>query len=273
MLTVKCKKVSVQPFCTYTIGYWGNTNDDPRKEPDVVSMLAKLPGKVLKVGPWTLDADCIDVLLPGPPLSNQGNNLQLACNDINSTPITQNDVNNMLLQTIGAMLNVLNSPALGTTRLGDLDCSVRIPDGLTLESTVNDLIKLANSKLPGFNSRINDALTSINECYDRCSLFGLAQEDQDNTGLHTDSKPGTLRLQPNPAGSFLRVRLTTAEEGQAQIRLLTVQGQVVQTLERDVLPGENLIELDLGTLRAGTYMLQVRDKDRIMVERFVKAGL
>jgi|GEM_PF-2667581 len=288
-ITLPCRPNVPENICTFTPGYWGNHNDDERKDPDVVMILEQFEDKVITLGPWTFDADCIDVILPGPPQSQKGVYLDLACNDINDTKITKDDMNSMLRHAITLILNVAYNPGLESVPLGLLECDISIPAGLDGNSTVQDLLELADSELPGFNSSINEALTAINECYNDCEAIvdssggkdkekekgkgkgkGKAKANLQQSPGSLSGQAGELRLQPNPAGNYLDLLLKVSAGQDGEIRLWSIQGQLLQSQSWELSKGENNLRLDLSSLRSGTYLLSVQTTEGAFVQRFIK---
>jgi hypothetical protein len=79
-----------------------------------------------------------------------------------------------------------------------------------------------------------------------------------------------VRLMPNPARSVIRVALTTPLAGFAQLRVLSIQGQQLISRQFDLVAGENAVEVDLGDLRAGTYLLSIEEANGTHLRKFVK---
>ena len=86
--------------------------------------------------------------------------------------------------------------------------------------------------------------------------------------------PGKIKqaeVYPNPAGGTLRVRLSSALSGILTLRVVDVEGRILQTwkLRRDA--GNTVLNLDIAKLTSGTYLLLLEDeggmKDTL---RFVK---
>ena len=76
-----------------------------------------------------------------------------------------------------------------------------------------------------------------------------------------------ITLYPVPAVDQLTIAgLTDA----AQVRVLTTTGQVVEA-GRSVVPGTTgQVKLDVGALRSGTYLVEIRQADRVTTKTFIK---
>lgn len=80
-----------------------------------------------------------------------------------------------------------------------------------------------------------------------------------------------LRLAPNPATDHVTVQLQSEAPGQAQISLMTINGQVLQQTAADLPVGSYQHRFSLGTLSPGTYLVQVRRPGQApQTERLVK---
>jgi len=284
------EETPVDRFCTFTPGYWANHNEDPRKDPDVAGVLDGLEGTIT-IGPWTLDQACIDVLLPGPPQHHKGDALELHCHADGDPEIRKQDVNSMLRHAIALRLNMAVNPGLAETTLGELDCSVDIPEGLDAGSTVADLLELAGGAMPGFNSSINEAMTSINECYNdgdcREDRYDEEEGEEEEEESEDDGHPGKskgkgmkngfdkgkpkMRVLPNPAHTHAQVRVQAVSEGSAELRLLTLHGQVLQQQLHYLYAGSNELEIDVRTLPPGIYLILLQYEGEVFTQRLVKA--
>lgn len=80
---------------------------------------------------------------------------------------------------------------------------------------------------------------------------------------------GTVEIYPNPTSGPLQVRIETATAGEAELQLLSLNGQVlhIEKLERGTQWNE---QLNISTLPKGTYLLSVRTADGVHVERIVR---
>lgn len=80
-----------------------------------------------------------------------------------------------------------------------------------------------------------------------------------------------VSLYPNPANDNCRIVFKAENSLQANIQLVNQVGQSVKSVKSyTIMPGENIINLDLEDLASGLYYLQVRTADGMHVEKLVK---
>lgn len=68
---------------------------------------------------------------------------------------------------------------------------------------------------------------------------------------------GKFHLFPNPAGNNLTVRLSDSYSGKLQLRIVSIGGQLMHTLELTKITGLLQQEITIGSLPAGNYVLQI----------------
>lgn len=65
-----------------------------------------------------------------------------------------------------------------------------------------------------------------------------------------------LKMIPNPSSGKTELNVWSGEDAVGIIRITSIQGNLQQVIERPVLYGDNSIELDLGGLQSGVYMVE-----------------
>ena len=80
----------------------------------------------------------------------------------------------------------------------------------------------------------------------------------------------TLDIFPNPVADLLTVDLSSEHEGEVRIRVLDVTGRELRALRFDKGGSTLRTQLELGSLPAGVYRLQLLEGDRSTVRSFVK---
>ncbi|GAA5222051.1 energy transducer TonB [Membranihabitans marinus] len=78
-----------------------------------------------------------------------------------------------------------------------------------------------------------------------------------------------LQIYPNPSTVELNVQFKTVEPGEYQIKLLDIQGKVLQTREETISNQAN-IHLDLSGIKAGNYYLIIEHENQRLSKMFVK---
>ncbi|MBS1608839.1 MAG: PQQ-dependent sugar dehydrogenase [Bacteroidetes bacterium] len=80
-----------------------------------------------------------------------------------------------------------------------------------------------------------------------------------------------LSILPNPVHKELILSANFPETGPLMIRIIDMEGRVMQQISKNVNSGPNTLTLtQLQLLRAGTYVLEVRQKNYQEIEKFVK---
>lgn len=74
-----------------------------------------------------------------------------------------------------------------------------------------------------------------------------------------EENPHTLELfvAPNPLTDKLHVAFNAVNSENAELSIYSVSGELISVSSHQVLEGENVLELDLGSIEAGTYFLKV----------------
>lgn len=91
----------------------------------------------------------------------------------------------------------------------------------------------------------------------------------DVTSVAETAAPKPLRVYPNPAREQLHIELPALSEQSVTLRLLNAQGQLLRSEERLVTGPSTQLE-ELGSLRAGLYLLQLEAGGRRYFARFVR---
>lgn len=82
-------------------------------------------------------------------------------------------------------------------------------------------------------------------------------------GRGTNDVPATstlasdLKVFPNPSSSVITVQYNAPRDGSITLRLMDLTGKVISEQKVDIKAGMNTPQVDVSTLAAATYMLQV----------------
>lgn len=110
------------------------------------------------------------------------------------------------------------------------------------------------------------------------NYYRLAIENMDGTFTYSQvlnaylscSNP-VLVIQPNPFKDRIVIRYIAEEAGPVQIRLTDITGKVILSSQGMVEEGgNNFILRNLGNLGSGIYILSVKTKDKLFVQRLLK---
>jgi hypothetical protein len=111
------------------------------------------------------------------------------------------------------------------------------------------------------------------------NFYRLKQFDKDGKFKYSDIIPvlfsqsivTDIRINPNPVGSHLNIRLTLSENTNILCRVYNADGREVRSLTASAAAGNNIIATDVSTLAGGTYMVVlISNNERIAETRFIK---
>ena len=90
-----------------------------------------------------------------------------------------------------------------------------------------------------------------------------------STGIHESSRPGGLRIYPNPSSGRVSLSFGPAEAGNAELRLSSIDGRQVICRQVNVSAGENTIPIDLTGLKSGMYFLRITSRSGSVVGKML----
>ncbi len=93
----------------------------------------------------------------------------------------------------------------------------------------------------------------------------LSAEPDTKRGLLKVKDTNVMKVYPNPVKDMLNVELTDSDSP-ATIKLLSIDGEIIVSEQTY----NNYVDLYLGNLPAGTYILQVNDGVNILTEKVIK---
>ncbi len=85
-----------------------------------------------------------------------------------------------------------------------------------------------------------------------------------------DVTQSQFKIYPNPAGNTLTVEFNSVYKGATVIRIFSETGQPVSLHQILCEPGLVREEIDIGTFRAGIYIIQAVMRDQVIIRKFFK---
>ena len=93
----------------------------------------------------------------------------------------------------------------------------------------------------------------------------------DNTGIEdvTSSEFGLVSVSPNPATNQIQIELSNAQARELNISIMSINGQQVYSRIATSNAGTDIIPINVESLAAGMYILQMRDEQAVTNVKFV----
>ena len=79
----------------------------------------------------------------------------------------------------------------------------------------------------------------------------------------------TIQLFPNPAKDMVHIRLSEGIKGEIQMNIISLQGQIISTQNHRLGNLKNEFQIDVSTLAAGLYFLQVAFEGEVYSKKFL----
>ncbi|MCB0651903.1 MAG: T9SS type A sorting domain-containing protein [Saprospiraceae bacterium] len=134
----------------------------------------------------------------------------------------------------------------------------------------------------GILAAVGDTLTQVSfsdDCYSLSDNY-VTLNRTDNTEGATGAKSASntqnafinLTTYPNPATEVFTASFKMEDEvpGRAEILIVNLNGQIVHKMPVTTMPGQNEIQVNIGDLRPGLYMLHIRNDREHQSIRFSK---
>ena len=160
-----------------------------------------------------------------------------------------------------------------------------LTDHYEIERSFNGLdFKTVNTVLPKNNGKSSNSydLTDLNLPALRSAgifYYRIKQVDKDGKFIYTNIK--SLRLStkamvvavyPNPIKNIANLTIDTEQDTKATITINDASGKQLQNIQMSLFKGANIKKIDMGTLAAGSYILQVQTASQTETIPVVKAN-
>ncbi|MDZ7845829.1 MAG: T9SS type A sorting domain-containing protein [Owenweeksia sp.] len=80
----------------------------------------------------------------------------------------------------------------------------------------------------------------------------------------------SMELFPNPANDVVNLRFATHKDGKARVRIMDVSGKELIALEEENINGQYREAIDISSLAAGVYLLEVNDGEYRAAHKLIK---
>jgi Secretion system C-terminal sorting domain/PKD domain len=112
----------------------------------------------------------------------------------------------------------------------------------------------------------------IQNCMDTvCKRIEILEGGMKVLGVDKVENISINKIYPNPTDDLAYLNLNSSYEGQATINIMGIDGRLITQFMRDVIFGDNTLELDLSAYEKGIYLVEIiSDKDRAVSKLMVK---
>lgn len=218
------------------------------------------------------DGNSSDNENPSNTFTDEGSyNVKLAIEDANGCRDTANLIINALIPeleleliqvTIVDKKIVLTMINNGTISIDSMQASINMGDRLTIEEDI--MLPLPASNNPNaINYTLDLNLASRNIDYVCVTLNPILNGAEDANQINNtkcknfDSDIIFIKPYPNPAKGQLNVTIMSETDGIGTIRIVSSIGKIVLSESFDGVRGKNDIELDISSIKAGVYLVEV----------------
>ena len=125
--------------------------------------------------------------------------------------------------------------------------------------------------IPGKTSYIRKINLPVNDSRVEDADF-IVGEEYITTAIGEDEELTFSEFYPNPVQDVLHAELVVGQAVIARVMVLDLSGKVYLRKEADLLPGKNLIELEMGGMPAGGYVLYVITDNLFLSEKLIRSA-
>ena len=147
-----------------------------------------------------------------------------------------------------------------------------VKTGTTSESLTlnNGTVGTYLVKVQGYNNATNASGQYTLTIQIGSTTFRMNQDGTQQTiSGSTEESLSNVNIYPNPANSMVNLEFNATQSGQAQIRFIDQMGRVAQTYYQTTTAGNNLMNLDINSVPAGVYFVQMISNEQTITKRLV----
>ena len=125
-------------------------------------------------------------------------------------------------------------------------------------------------KVQGYNNATNASSPYTLTIQIGSTTFRMNQDGTQQTiSGSTEESLSNVNIYPNPANSMVNLEFNATQSGQTQIRFIDQMGRVAQTYYQTTTAGNNLMNLDINSVPAGVYFVQMISNEQTITKRLV----
>ncbi|MCH2082341.1 MAG: PKD domain-containing protein [Saprospiraceae bacterium] len=95
--------------------------------------------------------------------------------------------------------------------------------------------------------------------------FSLSSSTEDQLAINNK-----LTAQPNPTSGDILIDFTAQNSDLYEINIISMEGQILRTIQTRAQEGKNQVNTDIDDLPAGLYLIQLQSKQGIQTTKVVK---
>ena len=148
-------------------------------------------------------------------------------------------------------------------------------DYYVVESSIDAKHWVAMSQIKASNKGRYEVLDTKPSCFMYYRIHGFEKDGQDNytsikNVIRRCNKFNISNLAPNPTSDAVRIVFETVEKIDVQLNIIDINGRVLKTQLFESNEGINTQSISIEDLPQGTYLLQLKQGQDAIIQRFVK---
>ena len=147
-----------------------------------------------------------------------------------------------------------------------------VKTGTTSESIAynNGTVGTYLVKVQGYNNATNASGQYTLTVQIGSTTFRMNQDGTQQTiNGSTEETLNSVNIYPNPANSMVNLEFNANQAGQTQIRFIDQMGRIAQTYYQTTTAGTNQMNLDIQSIPAGVYFVQMISNEQTITKRLV----
>jgi hypothetical protein len=100
-----------------------------------------------------------------------------------------------------------------------------------------------------------------------CSTF--SDNIEITVGIKESTLNRTVEISPNPNNGTFKVSLQNVQSGNLKLEVIDLYGQVIYSTQF-VSTGNNVLDVNLGNISTGSYMLRIITPEEIYIKKWIK---
>ena len=152
-------------------------------------------------------------------------------------------------------------------------------DRYTVEHSFDGLVfKIVSSITAKNSSGVNNYNFTHEGLAAGTYYYRIRRTDIDGSSGYSDTKTvkitttgANVQVRPNPvAGAILVLAVTARQSSKTLVQVLSTDGKIMLQRNINLSAGTSLVNLDIGTVPSGVYMVQLQLNDEVVIKKFIR---